>query len=61
MNVVERLGEPDAIIPRRLMMTSVRWKCSKCLLVLDFDIPVKPPAPCQCGGIAFSKELRPLS
>ena len=59
-DVVDRLGEPDAILPRQMMMTSFIWQCSHCQKVFYFAQPVTPPAPCFCGGIAFEKISRSI-
>jgi len=57
-DVVARLGEPDAVLPASRMMTSTAWLCSQCKTLHEFDAPVRPPAPCHCGGIAFEKRKR---
>ena len=57
-DVIDRLGEPDAIIPSRLGMTSSAWLCSTCKRLHEFETPVRPPTPCGCGGIAFEKRAR---
>lgn len=57
-DVIDRLGEPDAVLPARLGMTSAAWLCSACKRLHEFDAPVRPPAPCGCGGIAFEKRAR---
>lgn len=41
--------------PVQSMMTSCRWECSQCHRITDHDVPVKPPAPCICGSIFFTK------
>ena len=57
-DVIERLGEPDAVLPPGRGMTSTAWLCSACKRLHEFDAPVRPPAPCGCGGIAFEKRAR---
>lgn len=53
--VLERLGEPDRILPPGKGMVSTAWLCSNCCKLHTFPEPVRPPAPCECGGIAFEK------
>ncbi len=36
-------------------MQSTGWKCSSCGKFWAYSVPVKPPAPCECGGIAFEQ------
>jgi acetone carboxylase gamma subunit len=57
-DVINQLGEPDAVLPASQMMTSTGWLCSNCKTLHEFDAPVRPPAPCRCGGIAFEKWAR---
>jgi hypothetical protein len=57
-DVVDRLGEPDAVLSAGRGMTSVAWLCSGCKRLHEFDTPVRPPAPCECGGIAFVRRAR---
>lgn len=54
-DVVALLGEPDRILPRGRMMVSAKWFCSTCAKLHTFPEPVRAPAPCECGGIAFEK------
>ena len=57
-DVIERLGDPDAVLPASRMMTSLAWLCSKCKTLREVEEPVRPPATCRCGGIAFEKQTR---
>lgn len=57
-DVVDLLGEPDAVLPAGSGMTSTAWLCSACNRLHEFDEPIRPPAPCDCGGIAFEKRNR---
>ena len=57
-DVIDRLGEPDAVVPARLGMTSAAWLCSQCKKLHEFDAPVRPPAPCACGSVFFEKRAR---
>jgi len=57
-DVVERLGEPDVVVLASRMMTSAAWLCSTCKKLHEFDSPVRPPAPCACGGVFFEKRTR---
>ncbi len=59
-DVIDLLGEPDAVMPAGRGMTSAAWLCSTCKRLHEFDTPVRPPAPCECGGIAFEKRPRTL-
>lgn len=59
-DVIDRLGEPDAVIPKRLAMTSTTWLCSTCKKLHEFDALVPIPTPCSCGGIFFEKKVRVL-
>jgi len=55
-DVIAAMGEPDRILPRgRLGMVSTAWFCPTCCKLHTFPEPVRPPAPCECGGIAFEK------
>lgn len=54
-DVIGRLGEPDKILSLSEGMRSAAWRCSTCGKVFEFQSPVRPPAPCYCGGIAFEK------
>jgi hypothetical protein len=55
--VLAMFGEPDKIYPpgTRPPMLSTSWYCCSCAKVHTFPEPVKCPAPCECGGIAFEK------
>lgn len=53
--LLARLGEPDRILPRGRGMVSTAWFCSTCCKLHTFSEPVRIPAPCECGGIAFEK------
>lgn len=53
-DVIDLLGEPDRIM-RGPMMTSKHWFCPTCAKLHTFATPVRPPAPCECGGIIFEK------
>ena len=57
-DVIDRLGEPDAVLPARMGMTSLAWRCAHCKALRQFDTPVRPPSPCRCGGISFLKQSR---
>ncbi len=57
-DVIDRLGEPDAVLPPGRGMTSTAWLCIACKRLHEFDEPVRPPAPCGCGCIAFEKRAR---
>lgn len=57
-DVIDRLGEPDAVLPASRMMTFDAWLCSTCKKLHEFDSPVPPPAPCACGGVFFEKRTR---
>lgn len=52
-DVVAMLGDPDRILPRGHGMLSRVWCCAICRKLYTFAKPVRPPAPCECGGIAF--------
>jgi hypothetical protein len=57
-DVVALLGEPTRMYragvgPR--MLSNV-WLCAVCYKLHSFPEPVEPPAPCQCGSIAFEKK-----
>lgn len=54
-DVIAKLGEPDRILSRGQGMVSRAWFCPKCCKLHTFAEPVRPPAPCECGGIAFEK------
>ena len=55
-DVIAALGEPNRILPRGSRgMVSAAWFCSTCCKLHTFPEPVRPPAPCECGGIAFEK------
>lgn len=58
-DVLDRLGEPDKVL-KSGGMVSTDWMCSKCNHLHSFDTPVRPPAPCACGSIFFSKKARVL-
>ena len=49
-DIIAIFGPPDATTER---MLSTQWLCSQCGKLHVFDEPVRPPAPCECGGIAF--------
>jgi hypothetical protein len=53
-DVIALLGEPDRITRGRGMV-STKWFCSTCAKTHTFPEPVRPPAPCECGGISFEK------
>jgi hypothetical protein len=53
--LLTRLGKPDRILLRGQGMVSRAWFCSNCAKVHTFTQPVRVPAPCECGGIAFEK------
>lgn len=55
-DIIAALGPPDAILPARLGMVSTEWLCSQCCKLYVFDKPVRPPAPCECGGLAFERK-----
>lgn len=58
LDVIDKLGMPDKIIPRSQMMRSAAWLCSTCGRVHRSDEPVPPPAPCtECKGIFFEKSI----
>jgi hypothetical protein len=57
-DVIKKLGEPDVVLPTSRMMTSAAWLCSQCKMLHEFNEPVRPPAPCRCGGICFVKKAR---
>jgi hypothetical protein len=57
-DVIDRLGEPDRVLPVSRMMTSAAWMCGQCKVVREFDEPVRPPAPCGCGSVFFEKRSR---
>lgn len=57
-DVIDRLGEPDEILPNSRMMTSAAWLCSTCKKLHEFDAAVRPPAPCVCGGVFFETRAR---
>lgn len=54
-DVIALLGEPDRILPPGKGMVSRSWSCTTCRKLHQFPEPVRPPAPCECGGIAFEK------
>lgn len=41
--------------PARSPMMSAKWFCCGCAKLHELPEPVRPPAPCECGGIAFEK------
>jgi hypothetical protein len=58
-DVIDRLGEPDKVLPPGGGMRSTAWRCSACKVTLHFDAPVRPPAPCGgCGSVFFEKAAR---
>ncbi len=57
-DVIDRLGEPDKVLPPGGGMRSVAWRCSTCKVTRQFDAPVRPPAPCGCGSVFFEKVAR---
>lgn len=54
------VGEPDNILPAGGGMMSAAWLCSMCLVLYEFNVPVRPPAPCDCGSVFFEKRARLL-
>lgn len=59
-DVIDRLGEPDKVLPPGSGMMSAAWLCSKCKKLHEFDEPVRPPAPCDCGSVFFEKRAKVL-
>lgn len=53
--VVELLGNPDVVLPRLAGMVSDAWLCSTCCKVHRSAAPIRPPSPCECGGVFFEK------
>jgi hypothetical protein len=55
--VLALLGEPDRIHPAGTgpRMVSTHWFCSSCAKLHVSAQPVRPPSPCECGGICFEK------
>ena len=54
-DVVERLGPPDEIVPRKDGMRHHAWRCATCGEIIIGIEPVPMPAPCpRCGEIVFT-------